>query len=82
MRDGGMIDCDIKDRREEVEYLRIILAMAEFGVSYVQADLINRCVKLRNEKGGDAVVSDGVDVFWEWKRHWNDYATMKEKGIK
>ena len=46
-------EVSVKDREKEVEYLRMALAVAEFGVSYEHADLISQVVKDVQNKGGD-----------------------------
>lgn len=66
-------EVQMKDRKEEIEYLRMALAMSEFGVSYEQADLIHRVFKTVEKKKGKFSLSDGVKVFHEWKTFWYDY---------
>ena len=38
------MEVQIKDRKDEIEYLRMALAITELGVSYEQAELINNVV--------------------------------------
>ena len=75
-----MIDVDIKDRQESVEHLRMALGMSEFGVSYIQADLIARVQTSLAFLGGKFRLSDGVDLFYKWKKDWEKYA--EEQQIK
>jgi len=67
------MEVQIKDREDTVEYLRMALAMAEFGVSYEQADLINRIVTEVRKKKGKFAIDDGVKLFYDWKRVWARY---------
>jgi len=63
----------IKDRRENIEFLRMALNMCELRIDYTHADLINRVSnKLENLKG-DFSISDGADIFSEWKEDWQKY---------
>jgi len=75
-----MIDVEIKDRQEPIEHLRMALAMAEFGVSYIQADLIFRVHNSLSKLKGKYKISDGVDLFYKWKKDWEKYA--EEQQIK
>ena len=72
----------IEDRKDEIEYLRMALAMSEFGVSYEQADLIHRVVTEVQKKGGKFTVHDGVKVFHGWKKTWYDYFDRLVKESK
>jgi hypothetical protein len=75
------MEVQIKDREDAIEYLRMALAMAEFGVSYEQADLINRVVNEVRKKKGKFAIDDGLKLFSDWKRVWERYYEnlIKEK---
>ena len=72
----------IEDRKEEIEYLRMALAMSEFGVSYEQADLIYQVFKAVDKKKGKFSVEDGVEVFHEWRKVWYNYYDELTKSKK
>lgn len=67
------MDVKIKDRKQEVEYLRMALAIAEMGFSYEHADLINRVVDECRKKKGKFSLDDGVKLLYKWKTDWRTY---------
>ena len=67
------MEVQIKDREDAIEYLRMALAMTEFGVSYEQADLINRVVNEVRKKKGKFTIHDAVFLFYGWKQKWMTY---------
>ena len=73
------MDVKPKDRKQETEYLRMALNMAELGVSYTQADLILKAVNEVQRKGGNFTISDGVDLHTKWKSEWDNYFQQQKK---
>ena len=56
------MEVKIEDRKEEIEYLRMGLNMAELGVSYEQADLIIRISDRLKKLKGKFSLKDGVEI--------------------
>ena len=73
------MDVKPKDRKQETEYLRMALNMAELGVSYTQADLILKAVNEVQRKGGNFTISDGVDLYTRWRKEWDNYFEKQKK---
>lgn len=63
----------IKDRKKEIEYLRMALNLCEIGVDYTHADLIIRVTKALKKMKGDFSLEDGVKVHHKWKEEWEKY---------
>lgn len=62
-----------KDRKEEVEFLRMACNMSELGISYQQADLIIRLQERLKELKGKFSVSDAAEIHYKWKQEWQNY---------
>lgn len=73
------MEVKIKDRKEEIEYIRIVLNIAGIGVDYTNADLINRVMKELNNLKGKFSVSDGVTILYKWKEDWQNYFEEQSK---
>ena len=73
------MEVKIKDREKEVEYLRMSLAMCEFGVNYQHADLINMVVKETQELGDKFTLADGARILCKWKSKWEIYEYEQKK---
>ena len=67
------MEVKIEDRKEEIEYLRMGLSMAELGVSYEQADLIIRISERLKKLKGKFSLNDGVEIHHKWKQEWEKY---------
>ena len=67
------MDVKIKDRIEEVEFLRMALVMAEIGVDYKIADLINRVSYRVRQLEGKYTINDSVEILYKWKEDWLKY---------
>ena len=67
------MEVKIKDRKEDVEYLRIACNMAEIGIGYIHVDLILRLQERLRELNGDFSISDSVDIHYKWKQEWDAY---------
>ncbi len=67
------MDVKIKDRKRDVEILRMALNMCEIGVDYPQADMINRVVNKLSELKEAFSMKDGIELHSEWKKEWQDY---------
>ena len=70
------MEVKIKDRKKEVETLRMMCNMAQLGINYEQADLITRLQSKLNES---STITDCMDVFCEWKEHWENYYSKEKK---
>ena len=67
------MEVQIKDRKDEIEYLRMALAITEIGVSYEQAELINNVVNKVRQRKGKFNIHDGVGLLYAWKEKWRGY---------
>jgi hypothetical protein len=67
------MEVKIEDRKEEIEYLRMGLNVAELGVSYEQADLIIRVSERLKKLKGKFSLNDGVEIHHKWKQEWEKY---------
>ena len=67
------MEVQIKDRKDEIEYLRMALAITEIGVSYEQAELINNVVNKVRQRKGKFNIHDGVGLLYAWKEKWRSY---------
>lgn len=76
------MEVKIKDRYPETEYLRMALAMCEFGVSYEQTDLIQTVTREQKRLGGDFSLKDGAKVFTAWKNKWEKYHSENDGDCK
>lgn len=66
-------DVEIKDRVEEVEYLRMALNMCQINVDYVTTDLIIQVSKELDKLKGNFTLDDGVKTHYKWKEKWSKY---------
>ena len=73
------MEVKIEDRKEEIEYLRMGLNMAELGVSYEQADLIIRISDRLKKLKGKFSLKDGVEIHHRWKQEWQKYYEGQDK---
>ncbi len=74
------MDVKIKDRKNEIEYLRMALNMCEIGVNYTQADLILKVLEKVKQLDGKFSIRDGVEIYHKWKIEWfNYFETSKTK---
>ena len=77
------MDVKVKDRKKEVEYLRMACNMAELGINYIQADLILRLQeRLSQLKEGKFSIDDGVKIHYAWKQEWQKYFEEQAKENK
>jgi len=67
------MDVKIKDRKKEIEYLRIACNMAEIGIEYQHADLILRLQERLNKLKGKFTILDGVEIHHKWQEDWEKY---------
>lgn len=75
-----MNDCLIKDRKKEIEYLRMALNMCEIGVNYVQTDLILRVIARLEKRRGNMNINDISKILTEWIQDWNKYKPQQDNG--
>lgn len=77
------MDVKIKDRKIDIEYLRIALNMCELYVDYTQADLIIRVSEQLKKSKGEFTMSDSVNIHYAWKEEWDwVYAEKTDFFIK
>ena len=57
----------IKDRKKEIEYIRIALCMAEIHIDYQIADLINRVLKELDKQKGEFKIDDSIKILYNMK---------------
>ena len=63
----------IKDRKDEIEYLRMALNMCKIGVDYPNADLIIRVQNRLKKLKGKYSIKDSVETLHEWEGDWDKY---------
>lgn len=63
----------IKDRKTEVEYLRMVCNLAEIGINYEHAELIIKLQEKLKKLNGEFTLQDGIDVHHKWKQKWDQY---------
>ena len=73
------MDVKIKDRKEEIEYVRMGLNMCEMGVDYPSAELILRVIDRVEKLKGKFSCLDAVDIHHKWKDEWMAYFEANEK---
>jgi hypothetical protein len=76
------MEVEIKDRKEEVEFLRMACNMTELGISYLQADLILRIQETLKKKKGSFSLTDGIEIGYKWKEGWRKYFEQQSKKEK
>lgn len=73
------MEVEIKDRKEEIEHLRMALNMCEVGVGYTQTDLILRVLERLDKLKGEFSISDAVEIHHKHKQEWQTYFKEKYK---
>lgn len=74
------MEVKIKDRKEEVEFLRMDLNTAQIGVDYTHTDLFLRIQERLSKKKGKYTINDSVEIFHKWKTDWDRYFEDQEKA--
>ena len=67
------MEVKIKDRKEEIEFLRMACNMAELGINYTHADLILRLQERLKKLKGKFSIKDAVEIHHKWKEEWRVY---------
>jgi hypothetical protein len=75
-----MAEVKIKDRKNEIEFLRMACNMAEIGIGYQHADLIIRLQERLSKLKGKFSISDGIEIHHEWKEEWVKYFEEQDKS--
>ena len=65
------------DRKNEVEYFRIALNIAEISIDYFTADLVYEVFKMHKKKKGKMTVEDSVKIKCDHEQKWFDYQRKK-----
>ena len=73
------MDVNIKDRKEEIEFLRMACNMSELGINYTHADLIIRLQNRLSKLKGKFSIKDGVEIHHKWKQDWQNYFEEQSK---
>lgn len=73
------MEVNVKDRKDEIEYLRMACNMAELGIGYQHADLIIRLQERLNKLKGKFTILDGVEIHHKWKEDWDKYSEEQSK---
>jgi hypothetical protein len=76
-----MIDVKIKDRKKDVEMLRLALSMSGVGANYITCDLISKVLSGMKKKGGKFSLLDGAKIEAAHEKEWTAYF-KKVKEIK
>lgn len=75
-----MKDVKVKDRKKEIEFLRMACNMAELGIGYQHADLILRLQDRLNQLNGEFSLNDGIEILHKWKQDWEKYFEEQSKS--
>lgn len=75
-----MLQVKIKDRKNEVEFLRMACNMAELGIGYQHADLIIKLQERLEKLKGEFTINDGVEIHHKWKKEWEKYFEEQDKS--
>jgi hypothetical protein len=67
------MEVKIKDRKEEIEFLRMACNMSELLINYQQADLIIRIQERLTKLKGQFSIEDGIEIHHKWKQDWGNY---------
>jgi hypothetical protein len=70
-------DVEIKDRANNVEYIRMVLNICQVSVDYKHADLINRVTEELHKRKGKFSIDEGVQLFYKWQKDWEEYFEKK-----
>lgn len=73
------MEVKIKDRKENVEFLRMACNIAELGINYQHADLIIRLQERLKTMKGKFSLHDGVEIHYKWKQDWVKYFEEQQK---
>jgi len=73
-------DVPISDRKDEIEWVRMALAMSQIGFSYEAADLVKRIMERLNKLKGKYSLKDGAEIKAEWEREWTKYWENKNES--
>ncbi len=73
------MEVKIKDRKDEVEWIRMSLCMVEIGIEYIHADLIRRVFNVLNEKKGQYSLKDSAEIHAQWQKDWDNYWKAQQK---
>lgn len=68
-----MLEVKVKDRKEDIEVIRMALNMAQIGITYCQADLIKRTFEVLKTKKTNFSIEDSVKIFYKWSEDWEKY---------
>ena len=74
------MDVKVKDRKDEIEMLRIACNMVEIGIEYQHADLIIKIQKRLTELGDKFSIKDAVEIHYNWKEEWRKYFENQVKS--
>lgn len=71
----------IKDRKEEIEFLRMACNAAELGITYEYADLILRLQERLKKLKGKFTLKDVAEIQQKWTEDWLSYfEAQKDKN--
>lgn len=67
------MDVKIEHRKDEIEFVRLALNIADVGIDYKTTDLVLRVIRKVNSLKGKFSLKDGVVLRHEWINEWNKY---------
>jgi len=74
-------DILIKDRKKEIEILRMALNLSEIWMDYESTDLLVRVQDKLNKKKGKFSLNDGVEIFHKWKEEYREYYKKFDENV-
>jgi hypothetical protein len=73
-------DVLIKHRKQDTEYLRMLLNLCELPVSYMQTDLIMEASAMLKKLNGDLSLMDAAKLYTGWNDKWDEYFKSQNKN--
>lgn len=67
------MDVRMKDRKQLIEMIRIVLNMCEIGVDYPMAEMVYECVKAVEKKKGKFTILDACEMLQKHHDKWDKY---------
>lgn len=67
------MEIDHKDKKEEIEFLRMACNIAGINLNYTQVDLILRLQERVTKLKEEFSLADGAEIHQNWQLEWQKY---------